>query len=70
MKRRTLMQGAALAAVARPAFAAGSVIDDIKSRGVLRAGLSTFVPWAMRDKTGKLIGYELDVGLENCHRHH
>lgn len=62
MKRRTLLLGAGVAALARPAFAAGSVIDDIKSRGVLRAGLSTFVPWAMRDKTGKLIGYELDVG--------
>jgi len=62
MKRRTLLQGAGLVALARPAFAAGSVIDDIKARGVLRAGLSTFVPWAMRDKTGKLIGYELDVG--------
>ena len=62
MKRRTLLQGVALAGFARPAFAAGGVIDDIKSRGVLRAGLSTFVPWAMRDKTGKLIGYELDVG--------
>ena len=62
MKRRSLLQGAAFAALAGPAFAATSVIDDIKSRGVLRAGLSTFVPWAMRDKTGKLIGYELDVG--------
>eukprot|EP01035_Chromulina_nebulosa_P033758 gene33758-45209_t len=48
-------------AVARPAFAAASMIDEVKSRGVLRSGLSTFVPWAMRDKTGNLIGYELDV---------
>jgi polar amino acid transport system substrate-binding protein len=38
------------------------LIDEIKARGVLRAGLSTFVPWAMRDRQGKLIGYELDVG--------
>ena len=24
-------------------------------------GMSTFVPWAMKDKTGKLIGFEIDV---------
>jgi len=23
--------------------------------------MSTFVPWAMKDKTGKLIGFEIDV---------
>ncbi len=65
MLRRTLLHAAgaaALVGVARPSFAATSLIDEIKSRGVLRAGLSTFVPWAMRDKQGKLIGYELDVG--------
>jgi polar amino acid transport system substrate-binding protein len=64
MHRRTLLQAtgaAALAGFARPAAAAG-LIEEIKGRGVLRAGLSTFVPWAMRDKTGALIGYELDVG--------
>jgi polar amino acid transport system substrate-binding protein len=65
MFRRTLLQATAataFAATIRPAFAAGSVIDEIKARGVLRSGLSTFVPWAMRDKQGALIGYELDVG--------
>ena len=30
-------------------------------RGVLRVGMYTFVPWAMKDKTGKLIGFEIDV---------
>ena len=30
-------------------------------RGVLRVGMDTFVPWAMKDKTGKLIGFEIDV---------
>jgi polar amino acid transport system substrate-binding protein len=65
MLRRTLILTAgslALATAARPSFAATPLIDEIKARGTLRAGLSTFVPWAMRDKTGKLIGYELDVG--------
>lgn len=38
-----------------------SLIDTIQKRGVLRVGMSTFVPWAMKDKTGELIGFEIDV---------
>ena len=30
-------------------------------RGVLRVGMSTFVPWAMQDKAGNFIGFEIDV---------
>ncbi|MDT8273609.1 MAG: transporter substrate-binding domain-containing protein, partial [Desulfomonilia bacterium] len=30
-------------------------------QGVLRVGMSTFVPWAMKDKEGNLIGFEIDV---------
>ncbi len=36
-------------------------INKIKQRGTLKVGLSTFVPWAMRDKQGELIGFEVDV---------
>ena len=61
MLRRTLLTGLAAGAFATSSLAATSVIDDIKARGTLRAGLSTFVPRAMRDKQGNLIGYELDV---------
>ncbi|MCG3862661.1 MULTISPECIES: transporter substrate-binding domain-containing protein [unclassified Photobacterium] len=44
------------------AFAADkSTLEQIKERGTLRVGLSTFVPWAMRDKQGELIGFEVDV---------
>ncbi|MDF5227933.1 amino acid ABC transporter substrate-binding protein, partial [Vibrio parahaemolyticus] len=32
-------------------------IDQIKERGTLRVGMSTFVPWAMRNKQGELIGF-------------
>jgi len=42
-------------------LAAASVIEKIKKRGVIRVGMSTFVPWAMRDKSGNLIGFEIDV---------
>ncbi len=38
-----------------------STVEQILKRGVLRVGMSTFVPWAMKDKTGKLVGFEIDV---------
>jgi polar amino acid transport system substrate-binding protein len=40
---------------------AESTVEQVLKRGVLRVGMSTFVPWAMKDKTGKLIGFEIDV---------
>ena len=40
---------------------AESVIETIKKRGALKVGMSTFVPWAMRDKNGELVGFEIDV---------
>ena len=40
---------------------AESTIETIIKRRVLRVGMSTFVPWAMKDKTGKFIGFEIDV---------
>ena len=48
-------------AIVRAQAGGGPVIEQIKQRGTLRAGLSTFIPWAMRDKQGGLIGFELDV---------
>lgn len=39
----------------------GSVVDTIRKRGVLRAGMSIFVPWAMRTRNGELVGFEIDV---------
>ena len=41
-----------------------SVIETIKQDGVIRIGLSLFVPWSMRDMNGDLIGFELDVGRQ------
>jgi len=38
-----------------------SMIEQALKRGSLRVGMSTFVPWAMKDKTGKLVGFEIDV---------
>ena len=45
-------------------LAAASVIEDIKKRGSLKVGMATFVPWAMRDKKGDLIGFEIDVATK------
>lgn len=47
---------------ARQALSAESVIETIKRRRVIKVGLSVFVPWAMRDRNGELIGFEIDVG--------
>lgn len=38
-----------------------SLLEEIVKRGTLKVGMSTFEPWAMKDKTGKLIGFEIDV---------
>ncbi|MFW5490003.1 MAG: transporter substrate-binding domain-containing protein [Desulfovibrio sp.] len=38
-----------------------STIEQIFQRGTLKVGFSTFVPWAMKDKNGKFIGFEIDV---------
>ena len=46
-----------------PASAAGT-LEEIVKRGTLRVGMSTFVPWAMRDKAGNLIGFEIDVATK------
>ena len=68
MKITRRVLGAALAGVlafgmTQPVIAQQkSVIETIKERGVIKIGLSVFVPWSMRDKNGDLIGFELDVG--------
>ncbi len=54
----------ALAGAASQELAAESVLEDIKKRGTLMVGMSTFVPWAMRDKQGNLIGFEIDVATK------
>ncbi len=37
------------------------VLQQAIERGTLRVGMSSFIPWAMQDKTGKYIGFEVDV---------
>ena len=49
------------AATLQQEISAGSTIEAIKKRGVLKVGMDIFQPWAMKDKNGKLIGFEIDV---------
>lgn len=49
------------AASVRQQLTAESALEQVLKRDVLKVGMSTFVPWAMQDKTGKLIGFEIDV---------
>ena len=41
-----------------------STLEQIMKRGALRVGMDTFVPWAMKDKTGKFVGFEIDVATQ------
>ncbi|MGL4480478.1 MAG: transporter substrate-binding domain-containing protein, partial [Aeromonas veronii] len=61
---KTTLSGAALllASLLTPALAQTAPSDtqaQIEQSGTLRVGMSTFAPWAMRDKQGALIGFEI-----------
>jgi len=53
---------ATLPARAQPA--PQSTIDVMEQRGSMMVGMATFVPWAMRDSQGKLVGFEVDVATK------
>ena len=38
-----------------------SAIEQIAKRGVIKVGMDVFVPWAMKNKKGELIGFEIDI---------
>jgi polar amino acid transport system substrate-binding protein len=44
--------------------AESSVVEQIKQRGAMQVGLSTFVPWSMHATDGELIGFEVDVAKQ------
>jgi polar amino acid transport system substrate-binding protein len=56
-----VLTGVAPAASLQNQLVAESTLEQIMKRGVLRVGMDTFVPWAMKDKQGKFIGFEIDV---------
>ncbi|MGD1967643.1 MAG: transporter substrate-binding domain-containing protein [Desulfobacterales bacterium] len=58
------LSGPVLAGEIQQQLVQESTIEQVIKRGTLRVGMSTFVPWAMKDKTGKLIGFEIDVARQ------
>jgi polar amino acid transport system substrate-binding protein len=42
-------------------LAAESAIEQVAKRGAIKVGMDVFVPWAMKDKKGELIGFEIDI---------
>jgi len=56
-----ILAGGAMAGKLQQELVQQSTVEQVSKRGILRVGMSTFVPWAMKDKTGKLIGFEIDV---------
>ena len=73
MKKSVLMSAALIAILAlslaanvsaqdvRQQLIKESALEQILQRGVLKVGMSTFVPWAMKDKNGEFVGFEIDV---------
>ena len=73
MKKRLFISGIVLACVLVLGLSAGyagdtqralvgeSAVEAIAKRGVIKVGMDIFVPWAMKDKKGELIGFEIDI---------
>jgi polar amino acid transport system substrate-binding protein len=38
-----------------------SSFNQIREQGVLRVGVSPFIPWVFKGKNGKMVGFEIDV---------
>ena len=55
------LAGSSMAGKLQQELVQESAVEQILKRGTLKVGMSTFVPWAMKDKTGKLVGFEIDV---------
>lgn len=56
-----LSAGVSSAAKLQEQLADESMIERVLKRGILKVGFSTFVPWAMADKSGEYIGFEIEV---------
>jgi len=56
-----LLPFSSVAATLQQQLVQESTVEKVIRSGVLRVGMDTFQPWAMKDKTGKFIGFEIDV---------
>ncbi|GAB7022876.1 transporter substrate-binding domain-containing protein [Salidesulfovibrio brasiliensis] len=48
----------------RQDLAQSSTLENVMKRQAIRVGFDTFKPWAMKDKNGKYIGFEIDVATK------
>lgn len=58
------LAGSATAGELQMKLSKESSLEQIMKRGVLRVGMDTFVPWAMKSKTGEFVGFEIDVARQ------
>ena len=56
-----MLVGPVLAGEIQQKLTGESTLEQVLKRKTLKVGMSTFQPWAMKDKTGKLVGFEIDV---------
>lgn len=50
-----------LPSMPKPTLPTVDMLTIIRRKNSLAVGISTFMPWAMHDKNGKLIGFEVEV---------
>ena len=72
MNRRQFIAVSGLALVAAPALAqvpAGTTLDEVKKRGVVRVGVRQDVPgFGIVDEKGATVGFDIDVATELASR--
>lgn len=56
-----LASTSAFSATVRRDLSKESGLEQVISKNRLRVGFSTFVPWAMKNKKGEFVGFEIDV---------
>jgi polar amino acid transport system substrate-binding protein len=58
------LAGSATAGELQMKLSKESTLEQIMKRGVMRVGMDTFVPWAMKSKKGEFVGFEIDVARQ------
>ena len=61
---RLLVLALLLLALSACQTAQPDTLTEIRDRGSLRVGVSEFEPWALRDRRGELIGFEVDMATK------
>ena len=62
LKRNTLFSALLLSLLCSPGSA--RTLQQVLNDGTLRVGVAIYTPWAMRDASGELSGFEIDVATK------